>query len=105
MGAHSVIHVTARFRAIEGHVDALLPLLRELAEHSRSEPGCHSYDYYREHLREGAGNGTGFTSFEAWESQEAERAHNSSDSLDALLKQILPLLDGKPEVTRWQRVD
>lgn len=90
------IHVTARFHARPGQAEALVPLLRELAAHSRGEPGCLGYDYLR---RDDL-----FTSVEIWASAEAERAHNQTAFLDAQLVNILPLLEGKPEVIRWQRI-
>ncbi len=99
MGAAVVsgpVHVTARFRARAGQAGALIPLLRALAEHSRDEPGCLSYDYLQ--------SGDLFTSVEIWATPEAERAHNQTEFLDAQLVKILPLLDGKPEVIRWQRI-
>lgn len=98
MGQASVtgITVTARFRALPGQADALIALLAELARNSRTEPGCLDYGYFRQ--------GDDFTSIEHWASQGEEAAHNDTDALRALLRQILPLLDGKPQVTRWQRV-
>ena len=89
-----MITVTARFQSREP--GALVPLLRELAAHSRGEPGCLAYDYYR--------NGERFTSIEHWQSAEAEAAHNATAFLRDILRRILPLLDGRPEVTRWTRI-
>ena len=54
------------------------------------------YGYFR--------NGDDFTSIEHWASPAAETAHNDTDFLRGILRLILPLLDGKPQVTRWQRV-
>lgn len=96
MGQAPVITVTARFRAAKGQSATLIPLLRELAEHSRGEPGCADYGYFRQ--------GDEFTSIEHWDSPEAEAAHNDTDFLRKILRQILPLLDGRPQVTRWERV-
>lgn len=90
------VHVTARFRAAAGKADALVPLLVRLAEGSRTESGCLRYDYLQ--------NGDLFTSVEEWATPEAERAHNDTDALRAMLRDILPLLDGRPEVTRWTRI-
>ncbi|WP_185968424.1 putative quinol monooxygenase [Paracoccus sp. M683] len=90
------LYVTARFRARAGQADQLIPLLVELADHSRTEPGCLSYDYFR--------SGDRFTSFEHWATPQAETGHNQTAYLDAILTRILPLLDGRPEVTRWSRL-
>lgn len=91
-----MIWVTARFRAVPGQAEALVPLLAELAAHSRAEPGCASYVYLRD--------GDAFSSVEQWADAAAEAAHNDSDFLRAILKRILPLLDGRPQVTRWGRI-
>ncbi len=104
MGQAAVIWVTARFRAAPGQAEALVPLLAELAAHSRDEPGCAGYVYLRD--------GDAFSSVEQWadaaaeaaHDAAAEAAHNDSDFLRAILKRILPLLDGRPQVTRWDRV-
>ena len=96
MGQAGVITVTARFRAASGQAEALIPLLAQLALHSRGEDGCLDYGYYRD--------GEDFTSIEHWASAAAEAAHNDTDDLRAILRLILPLLDGKPQVTRWERV-
>ena len=89
-----MITVTARFQSREP--GALVPLLRELAAHSRGEPGCLAYDYYQ--------SGERFTSIEHWDSAGAEAAHNRTAFLHEILPRILPLLDGRPEVTRWTRL-
>ena len=96
MGEAPVIWVTARFRAHPDKVHDLLSLLRELAAHSRAEPGCVEYGYYQ--------SGDEFTSIEVWDSAAAEHAHNATDFLSAMVQRILPLLDGRPQVTRWSRV-
>ena len=96
MGQAPVIWVTARFRAQPGQAAALLPLLRDLAAHSRTEPGCVEYGYYQ--------SDEDFTSIEVWDSPEAEHAHNNTDYLGEILKRILPLLDGRPQVSRWSRI-
>lgn len=90
------LYVTARFRVRAGQAEALVPLLVELAAHSRGESGCLGYDYFR--------SGDQFTSFEHWATADAEAAHNRTDFLDAILQRVLPLLDGRPEVTRWSRL-
>ena len=96
MGQAAVIWVTARFRAAPGQAEALVPLLAELAAHSRDEPGCAGYVYLRD--------GDAFSSVEQWADAAAEAAHNDSDFLRAILKRILPFLDGRPQVTRWDRI-
>ena len=96
MGKAPVIWVTARFRARSGQAEALVALLRDLAGHSRTELGCVEYGYYQ--------SGDEFTSIEVWDSPEAERAHNNTDYLGEILKRILPLLGGRPQVSRWSRI-
>ena len=92
----TAVTVTARFRALPGRADELVPLLVQLANHSRREDGCVDYGYFRQ--------SEDFTSIEHWASAQAEAAHNDTDFLRGILRQILPLLDGRPQVTRWQRV-
>lgn len=94
--AVTAVTVTARFRARPGQAEALIPLLSELAKHSRAELGCLDYGYFR--------LGDDFTSIEHWASAEAEAAHNDTEFLRGILRRILPLLDGRPQVTRWERV-
>lgn len=89
------VHITARFSAVPGRADALVPLLQRLAENSRAEPGCLSYVYLR--------SDDLFTSVEEWDSPEAARTHNDSVFLAEILKEILPLLTGRPEVVYWSR--
>lgn len=92
----TAVTVTAHFRAAAGRADELVPLLIQLANHSRGERGCVDYGYFRQ--------SENFTSIEHWASPEDEAAHNDTDFLHEILRQILPLLDGRPQVTRWQRV-
>lgn len=88
------LRVTARITARDP--DALIPLLHQLTEHSRTEPGCLDYGWYRK--------GAVFTSIELWSSFDAERAHNQTAFLDAILAHILPLIEGRPEVIRWEAI-
>lgn len=88
------LRVTARITARDP--DALVPLLRELTEHSRGEPGCLDYGWYR--------NGDLFTSIELWDSAVSERAHNQTAFLDTILVRIRPLLASSPEVIRWETI-
>ena len=92
----TMITVTARFNALPGKGDELVPLLAQLSEHSRGEPGSAGYGYFRK--------GDDFLSIEHWTSPEAEAAHNDTDYLREILKKILPLLADRPEVTRWEQV-
>lgn len=92
----TAVTVTAHFRASPGRADALVPLLIQLANHSRGERGCVDYGYFRQ--------SENFTSIEHWASPEDEAARNDTDFLREILRQILPLLDGRPQVTHWQRV-
>ncbi len=89
------VHITARFRAAPGCSDALILLLRRLAENSRAEPGCVTYIYMQ--------SGDLFTSVEEWADEDAARAHNDSIFLADILKDIVPLLTGRPEVLYWSR--
>ena len=88
MGQAGVITVTARFRARPGQAEALIPLLTQLAQHSRGEDGCLDYGYFRD--------GDNFTSIEHWDSAGAEAAHNDTDFLRSTLRLILPLLFSGP---------
>ncbi|MFV0408780.1 MAG: putative quinol monooxygenase [Paracoccus sp. (in: a-proteobacteria)] len=63
--------------------------------YSRGEAGCLDYGYFRQ--------GDEFTSIEYWADAEAEAAHNDTDFLREILRDIQPLLDGRPSVMRWTR--
>ena len=76
----TAVTVTARFRALPGRAEDLVPLLVQLAEHSRREGGCVDYGYFRQ--------SEDFTSIEHWASAEAEAAHNDTDFLRAILQQV-----------------
>jgi quinol monooxygenase YgiN len=82
--------VTVNFRASDGNADALLALLQQGRDVSRTADGCESFDLYR---RED--DPQRFTFFERWTSIDAHHA-NMADNIVATghLAKMLPLLDG-----------
>jgi quinol monooxygenase YgiN len=78
----------ARHTMKPDHEDAVLPLVEQLAEATRSEPGNLSFDAYRS-LRDPAS----YVLLERYASREALAAHRATAHFqEILLAQIVPLL-------------
>ena len=83
--------VIARAKAQSDRADAVQSALTENAEASRREAGCISYSVLR------ADDGT-FMTFERWRSHLDFDQHMTTPHVQLLLQNIVPMLDGPPEI-------
>jgi quinol monooxygenase YgiN len=88
----SEIHVIARLTAQAGKTDQLRTVMRELAGHARTEPGCRQYRLY-ESKKERT-----FFADEIYLNQEAFDAHINTPHLQKAKALFPELLDGELEV-------
>ena len=65
-----MIAVLGSFRFPADKLDAARPLMREVIEATRAEPGCRAYSYAEDVAEPGL-----FRVHEAWDSREALKAH------------------------------
>jgi quinol monooxygenase YgiN len=80
--------VIARCSSDDAHSEELFQALQLLAEASRSELGCRSYELYR--LTDSSNY---FLSFETYDDSAAFAAHQSSEHFTAIgVGKVLPLL-------------
>jgi quinol monooxygenase YgiN len=89
----SELRVVATIPAKSGSEDDVRSALTTLAEASRSEDGCVSYELFES----AAAPGT-FVTIETWRGQEELDAHMQSPHLLAALAAAGPLLDGAPAI-------
>jgi quinol monooxygenase YgiN len=85
------LQVIARYTISAGAEDEVLALLPLLAEASRAEPGCVSFDAYRR-----LDDDRGVILLERYVSRDAFAAHRETAHFKALvLGRIVPLLDNR----------
>ena len=79
-----------------------LQLARRMAEATRSEVGCISYDFYV-----GLSDPNTLMLFQEWESMEALMAHFQTDHMDDFLKSLPNIVSGEITTKRYavQSVD
>lgn len=93
------LHVTARFRIQAGQTEVAKPILRQLQERTRQEPGNLAYAYYVSDSDPQV-----FTSIEAWRDAAAEAAHWQTEHLKAALEKLGPLMDGQAQVDKYSPI-
>ena len=93
------VTIFAQFRAKPGQEARLLRELKRLPESTRAEAGCITYD-----LHQSQSDPSVFVFYEKWASQEALDAHFGTPHLRALLKRVPELVEGSPEITKWNIV-
>lgn len=76
----------ARDYWLPGKLEEALPLLREMVECTRKEPGCISYE-----LCELTSEPDSTAMIETWASEEAMQAHINSEHFQRLFPQIVKL--------------
>lgn len=69
-----------------GKLEEALPLLREMVECSRKEPGCISYE-----LCELVGEADATAMIETWADEEAMKAHMNSEHFQRIFPQLIKL--------------
>jgi quinol monooxygenase YgiN len=83
------LQVIARYTVSEGQQEAVFAVLPKLAEASRTEPGCVSYEIYRQ-----LDDDRQIVLLERYASRDALAAHRETPHFkDLALGQIVPRLD------------
>jgi quinol monooxygenase YgiN len=95
-----IVHGTIPIKA-ECKDDALL-LARRMADLTRSEEGCISYDFYV-----GLSDPNTLMLFQEWENMEALMAHFQTDHMDEFLNELPDIVSGQITTKRYavQSVD
>jgi len=89
MSARGPVTVVARWQPAPGALDELLSIIAQLRPQSLAEPGCLSYEVFRE-----LGASTGILLLERYRDEAALDEHKRSAHYQALVvKRALPLLD------------
>ncbi|MDL2220038.1 antibiotic biosynthesis monooxygenase [Ruminococcaceae bacterium OttesenSCG-928-O06] len=81
-------------------VDKAVPIFKELAQKSRAEDGCISYDLFVD--KRDAGH---IVIIEGWETKEALKAHGESAHFAALTGQIRPFAAKEGYMTVMNALD
>ncbi|MTI16497.1 antibiotic biosynthesis monooxygenase [Rhodobacteraceae bacterium RKSG542] len=87
------IYVAVRFTALPGETVNIIEVLEELAQKTREEPGCLSFDYFQSR-----DDPLQFISVEHWQDPAAEDAHWHTPHVIDALQDIKPSLAG--EITK-----
>ncbi|MFJ3485940.1 putative quinol monooxygenase [Pseudomonas sp. NPDC090202] len=95
----SFLHVAAVFKVKPEGLEAMLRLLTALTRATQEEPGCVDYGYLQ-----AVDDPLLFSSFEIWRSAEDEALHWQTEHLQQALAQAADLLQGVPQINRYQRV-
>lgn len=92
----TTIRVIAKITALPGQENALHQLLTKLVAPTQAEPGCISYQLYREHKQPGE-----FVFIEEWRDHASIDAHFDTPHLTAALEAAVPLLACAPDIRRY----
>lgn len=87
------VRVVALIKAQNGHEQTVGEEMRKLAEASRGEYGCQSYELFVS-----SADPLTFATIESWDSQAALEAHNSGPHPAAALQAAGHLLAAPPEI-------
>ena len=93
------VHVIARVRAKAGKEEALKTALSALVTTSRRELACFQYD-----LLQSITDPKEFCFVERWETQQALDQHAASEHVKRAGEQIVDLVEGPPDIQRFQLV-
>jgi quinol monooxygenase YgiN len=86
------VTVMVRALARADQIESTAAMLRELARHSRAEPGCLSYA-----ILQGAGAPAEFVLVEQWRDEAALAEHMQTAHVAAAFAQVPRLLETAPE--------
>ena len=95
----ATVHVIARVRAKAGKEEALKTVLSALVVPSRRELACFKYD-----LLQSSTDPREFAFVERWETQLGLDQHAASDHVKRAGEQIADLVDGPPDIQRFELV-
>ncbi|MGV0036281.1 MAG: putative quinol monooxygenase [Candidatus Azotimanducaceae bacterium WSBS_2022_MAG_OTU7] len=90
-----IVHGTFPVK-VEGR-DAALDLMRQMANASREEEGCISYEFYV-----GLTDPNKLLLFQEWESVDALQEHFETDHMEEFLKLLPSVLDGEVATRRYE---
>jgi len=94
------LHIFARFRARQGHSDALATVLREQVTGVRDEPGCLQIEAHRS-IRDARL----FYIYSRWTDEAAFERHAALPRTAAFIERAQSLIDHPFDVTRARPVD
>lgn len=89
-----IVHGTFPIKADRREV--AMALARQMAEATRSEPGCISYDFYV-----GLSDPNTLLLFQEWEDMDALMEHFKTDHMESFLEGLPDLLDGEVITRRY----
>jgi quinol monooxygenase YgiN len=93
----ATVHVIARWLAKPGKEDELKAVLTGLIPPSRREIGCYQYD-----LLLNPADPRDFCFVERWDDEKAFEQHGATAHVKTALSQAQELVDGSPDVRRYQ---
>lgn len=93
----ATVYVVARYVAKEGKEDEVQAILMTLVAPSRREIGCYQYDLLRN-----PADPRDLCFVERWEGDKALDNHAASTHLKAARAQVEELVEGPPDVRRYQ---
>ena len=93
----ATVHVVARYVAKAGKEEEVKSILMTLVAPSRREIGCYQYDLLRNPT-----DPRDFCFVERWEGDKALDDHAASAHLKAARAEVAPLVDGPPDVRRYE---
>lgn len=95
-----MIHVLARIAFKADAADQARDILQKLMTQSRREPGCVSYELYRQ-----AKHRHIFHTVEKWQNQSAADAHLLAPHVAAAIAAAGPLFAAAPEIESYELID
>src|SRR3954453_553608 len=98
----SSVTVIASFKVKAGSQEAARAALQDVVGPTRPEPGCLAYD-----LHQSTAEPTEFMFYERWSDQDALDAHAASPAphRQVLRQKLASMVDGRPSLTTWTRVE
>jgi quinol monooxygenase YgiN len=95
-----MIIVTARARVRADHLEAAIEAAEDMRKQTVDEPGCIDYRFWS-----ATDDPNTILAFEQWEAQAALDTHLAAPHTMAFLAQIGSVVDGLPDVTRFEVSD
>ena len=95
-GIRDMVHISARIVVRTGAAPAMQDIFRRLADASRQEPGCLSYEVFQAAERPEL-----FQTIERWRDEPAASAHMATPHVQAAIKSAQPLFAAAPEITMF----
>lgn len=89
-----------KLSALPDNTDAVLGILRALAEASSRERGCTRFE-----VLQPVTDPTQYLTIERWDSEADANAHMASAHVREALERLTPLIAGPPQEVRYRSVD